>query len=190
MAKNVAREKAPVDGKGGGIRGSLAIPLALALAIGIAVGGGAGTFIAGPLLANRVVRDIDKVAEAAGSSYVEHLRVAGEAGSASDESGEGASTTVHTIENLVVNPARSNGTRYLLLSLSLAVGDEETAAEIERRDAEVRDAVIGMLGTKSVAELSDHESREALKTELGAIIDALLNRSAVRAVYFPQYVIH
>ena len=60
---------------------------------------------------------------------------------------------LHVIDNLVVNPARSAGTRFLLTSVAIEISPDD-AVLLQARDAELRHALIMVLGTKTVEELS------------------------------------
>ena len=101
-----------------------------------------------------------------------------------------AGNTVHMMENLVLNPAGSNGTRFLMAAVAAEVKDEKVKEEMTGRDAELRDAVLRLLGERTVDQLSDMAQREALKKQLTDSLNArLASKSAIKRVYFPQFVI-
>jgi flagellar FliL protein len=174
MARESERaEDTAAKARGGGI----SLFAVLGLVLGLAVGGAAGVLVAGPL----VVRRIAEPAAPAGS-------VEGEKRGRR----EGVDTVpgaVHTLDNLIVNPAGTQGTRFLVVSVALEVDRPETAAGLVARDAEVRDAVLRVLGGKTVADLSDVEKRETLKDEIGAAVKALMKSGEIRRLYLPQFVI-
>jgi flagellar protein FliL len=90
----------------------------------------------------------------------------------------------------VLNPANSEGARFLLLSISFELKTAALSDQMKQRDAEVRDAVLKLLGTKTVEQLSDIGAREALKEELRQAVGKLFQKkNAVKRVYFPQFVI-
>lgn len=101
----------------------------------------------------------------------------------------GAAAAVHSVENLVVNPANTNGARFLLVTISIVGRDEVAMEEIKGRDAEVRDRIVDFLAAKSVDELSDPARREALRTDLGAAIGSLFKEGVVKRILLPQFVI-
>jgi flagellar FliL protein len=102
---------------------------------------------------------------------------------------DGVAAPVYTIENLVLNPAESGATRFLLLSIAFELKTQETHDAMKARDAELRDAVLAALGGKTVEQLSDVTARDSLKGELRTVAAKLLRKKAVRRVYFPQFVI-
>ncbi len=149
-----------------------------AIAGGLVIGTAGGALLAGPAVA----RAAGYGAPAAADSAAEHE---GEA----DSAAAGAATVVYMVDNLVLNPAGSGGTRFLMLAVAMELKDEKAKEEITRRDAEVRDLVLGTLGEKTVEQLSDVSLREPIKTELATALAKLLPKDAVRRLYFPQFVI-
>lgn len=154
------------------------ILLALVIVLGIGLGGAGGVMMAGPLLAGSAPapRAADADAEA---DDVEEEAAADTA----------APAVVYLVENLVLNPAGTNGSRFLLLTIGLAVPDEAASQTFQARDPELRDVVIRQLGTKTVETLADITRRDSLKAELRTALVARFGKGSVRDVYFPQFVI-
>lgn len=96
---------------------------------------------------------------------------------------------IYQMDNLVLNPAGSGGTRFLLLSVALEVKDAATAEELKAHDAEMRDAILRLFGAKTVDQVAEASAREALRGEVNAALSKLLPAGAIRRVYFPQFVI-
>lgn len=142
---------------------------------GLVLGAVVGMFAIGPRLAPKAAAAASAEAEAAGGEH-----------------GEGAApaaAAVHSVENLVVNPANTNGSRFLLVTISIVGRDEATMQEIQGRDAEVRDRIVDFLSSRSVEELGNPANREALRTDLGAAIGSLFKEGAVKRILLPQFVI-
>ena len=91
------------------------------------------------------------------------------------------------LAGVIVNPAESGGRRYLMVDLALE-GDEDTVGEVGAREAVIRDAVVGVLGQKTVDELAAIDRRTALKDTLRASVNAVIEGEVDR-LYFTQYVI-
>ena len=154
-----------------------------ALLGGLVIGGLGGSFALGPMLAKKFAAP--KSAEAATTDERggddEHKSADGE---------KKATTTVHMMENLVLNPAGSNGTRFLMAAVAAEVKNEKVKEEMTGRDAELRDAVLRTLGERTVDQLADMSLRDALKRELVDSLNARLqSKNAIKRVYFPQFVI-
>lgn len=154
-----------------------------ALLGGLVIGGLGGSFALGPMLAKKLAAP--KSAEAATteekSGDDEHKSADGE---------KKAAATVHMMENLVLNPAGSNGTRFLMAAVAAEVKDEKVKEEMAGRDAELRDAVLRILGERTVDQLAEMSLRDVLKKELvDSLNSRLKSKNAIKRVYFPQFVI-
>ena len=103
--------------------------------------------------------------------------------------GEAEVSPLHVVDNLVVNPASSGGSRFLLTSIALETTDPEAAAGLEARDLEIRDAFNMVLGTKTVEELTDITLRRSITAELMVAIEALVGPGVVHRILIPQFVI-
>jgi flagellar FliL protein len=151
---------------------------ALVIAAGLVGGGGFGTFVGGPLLANQPGKAVGPTAE---TKREEHGEAGGET--------PGAAPALILLDNLVLNPAGSGGLRFLLVTVGLRLSNATGVEALKTRDAEVRDVLLRILGTKRVDELADIAQREGLKREIKTAVDAMLRGSAVSGVFFPQFVI-
>lgn len=100
-----------------------------------------------------------------------------------------APAVIHQVENLVLNPANTNGGRFLLVTASIVVRDDGALAELTERDAEIRDRIVGLLSARSIEYLGDPTNRDLLKADLAAAIGALFEEGVVRRVLLPQFVI-
>ncbi len=103
--------------------------------------------------------------------------------------GGGGADALHVIDNLVVNPSDSEGTRFLLASVALVPGDPGLGDELTARDVELRDALIRVLGGKTVDQLVDIGQRAALADELKAAVESIVGDHTIRRLFIPQYVI-
>jgi flagellar FliL protein len=173
------------------------VPVVLAVVVGIAAGGAGGAFFVGPLLAEGIAPKTAATAAAAGEHGADGADGAEEGEDEEKPAGEGkegegaAAKPVYTIDNLVLNPAQSGGTRFLLLTIAFELKDDATLEEMKTRDAELRDAVLVTVGAKSVEYLSDMAVRDTLKGELKSVAGKLFpkKKNAIHRIYFPQFVI-
>ena len=171
-------------------KGGKKIFLALAVTVGLLVGGGGGVFVAGPLLANKAAAPVEAHddADAEAEDHGEEA-AAPEPQGKKGAKGEAGPRPMHLVENVVLNPAQSGGTRFLMLTLALEVKDAVIVDEMKVRDAEVRDVVLSVLGSKTVEELANTAARDTLKEELRTSIGGLFRKGSVTRVYLPQFVI-
>ena len=153
---------------------------------GLALGIWTGTFVAGPPIAHWLVpRPAGDSAEASKETKAEPK--AEPKGEPKGEAGKAG--PVFLLDNLVMNPAASDGQRFLLISIGIQVGDSLAFKVLRGREIESRDAVLRIFGTKTTEELSDVLRREGFKKEIKTALDALLGPNKIRSVYFPQFVI-
>ncbi|MBI3791863.1 MAG: flagellar basal body-associated FliL family protein [Gemmatimonadetes bacterium] len=159
----------------------LVIVLALALA-GLAAGGAAGALVAGPMIAKKLVPPPSAHADSGAAKAGEHAEK-GKGGK------DGEAEASFMLDNLVLNPAGSGGGRYLLASVSLRYANAALKEKFASREAEIRDAILHVLGTKSVEELSDFANRERFKKEITEQVDAIMGPRTVAGVFFSQFVL-
>lgn len=166
------------------------------VAVGLLVGGASGAVFVGPMVAKKMGKVTPVVAAADG----EHADAEADAeggdhapaeGEAAPKEGEAAAeaAAVHLLENLVLNPASSGGSRFLLLTVAIEVGNAKAAEDFKSRDAELRDIILTSLGVKTVEELTEIARREQFKTELKTAVNAKFGKNAVKSLYFPQFVV-
>jgi flagellar FliL protein len=96
---------------------------------------------------------------------------------------------VYVVKDLIVNPAGTNGLRFLLTTIGLEVTSEETVKELEKRDVQIHDSIIGILTGKTLPELDDASSRDSLKVSIKDQVNKELVTGSVINVYFSKFII-
>ncbi|MCC6316081.1 MAG: flagellar basal body-associated FliL family protein [Gemmatimonadaceae bacterium] len=168
-----------------------------ALVGGLVIGVAGGLFAVGPMVAKSsgyVVTADTTHAEGEGEAADgEHGAAAAAGEHAPEGEGGGGAPNLHLIDNLVLNPAGSNGTRFLMIAAAIEFKDAALVESFKSRDAEVRDIVLRVMGAKSVDQLSDMSMRDSLRRELADSLTNLVpkaqRKQAIRSVFFPQFVI-
>ncbi len=154
-------------------------PSVLVLLVLAALGAGAGGYLGGPVVTPMVAQVAEKGLGGGGGGH-----------GADDGHGGGGGEDAEplAIENLVLNPAGSGASRFLIATLVLDA-DPDAEQEIAAREPEVRDLLLTMLSTMTVEELTDIDRRDLIREDLRAALNALLGREGVRRIFFPQFVI-
>ena len=147
--------------------------------LGLVAGLAGGMFGLGPILAAK------KAAAPAAAEEKKAEKGGGEKG----EGGEGGGATVHAIDNLVLNPAGSNGTRFLMVTATFQLKDGGAEQLMKDHEAEVRDLILSLLGKKTIDELTDMSKRDAVKKEVLEAVSPVFPKGAVVKVFFPQFVV-
>jgi flagellar FliL protein len=162
-AEPIAEAAPPEPKRKGGV-----LPLLAALVVTAGGGTFAGQALAGPKLGAVLAARAEKAAEAAAQD---------------------APTTLHVVDNLVVNPAGSGGSRFLLATVAVQLAEAEDQAAATARDMEIRDAFTLVLGACTVEQLTNVHAREALTQELFRAAERVLGSGTVRRVLIPQFVV-
>ncbi len=97
--------------------------------------------------------------------------------------------TITPIEDVVVNPSGTSGTRYLCTTVALEAAEPTVVEEIQGREPQIRDLLIEILGRRTVEELSDLKTRESLREEIKVAVNDLLASGEITGVYFANFVL-
>ncbi|MCX6826378.1 MAG: flagellar basal body-associated FliL family protein [candidate division Zixibacteria bacterium] len=98
-------------------------------------------------------------------------------------------STVYKMDDIIVNPSGTSGTRFLSVSVGFEVGSPETAKLFEERQPLIRDALITILGSKTMEQLSDTKQKEITRYQIKKRIEQLLGIDDLAAVYFTDFVL-
>jgi flagellar FliL protein len=96
---------------------------------------------------------------------------------------------IYPIENIIVNPAGSNGSRFVKVSIGLEMGKVKLDQELKKRDVQLRDILIDVFTSKTIEEVINPAEREDLREEIKGKINSLLVSGKIRNVYFADLVI-
>lgn len=94
----------------------------------------------------------------------------------------------HELGELIVNPAQTNGHRYLLVKLSLELVDGDAVEAVTSHRSKVRNNLIEYLSAQPVSELQGPKDKENLRLELVKIINNSIGQRSVRNLYYSKYV--
>jgi flagellar FliL protein len=105
------------------------------------------------------------------------------------EHGGGEGSSIYTIKDLVVNPSGTAGSRYLSASIAFQLGSPEEAAKFEQLEPIIRDALITILSSKTVAQLTDSREKEIARVQIKNRVAQLLKNSELAGVYYSDFVL-
>lgn len=113
---------------------------------------------------------------------------------ASKERGE-----IHLIENILVNPAGTNGTRFLSTSIGVEIPKggkdgggghgEGDGGGFEAASPIIRDILIAILSSKTMEELSSVDGKKQLRDEILLKLNEAIKPDSILNVYFVDYVL-
>ncbi len=96
---------------------------------------------------------------------------------------------LYPVNDIVVNPAGSNGASLLMVSVAFDVGSEEQVNELKEKEVMVKDNIISILSSKHLQQLADPTFRDTLKKQIGYGITQLLPDVKLKNIYFSKYII-
>lgn len=135
---------------------------------GILAGGAAGALALGPVIAKRIAA---RPAPAKTDAAKVDLAV------------------TYDMANLVLNPAGTGGTRFLMVTATFQLKDDNTKDLFKARDSEVRDRILSVLGEKTIDDLSAMDQREGIKKEIVDSVGAMFPKGTILNLFLPQFVI-
>ncbi len=103
--------------------------------------------------------------------------------------GSNTSDKIYVVKDLIINPAGTNGNRYLLVSVGLETSNQAAFQELSQKDLQLRDVLNTVFTSKSLIELIDVSKRENLRNEIAKRSSELLKNGTVVRVYFSKYII-
>ncbi len=93
------------------------------------------------------------------------------------------------LEPFVVNVTGHEYARYLKVKVELEVDKIPLKDEIGERLPQVRDAVILLLSSKRLADITDFEGKALLKEDIRDRVNGVLETGSVRSVMFTEFVV-
>ncbi len=107
-----------------------------------------------------------------------------------DGGGEHAgSNQFFTVESIVVNPAETQGTRYLSCSVSFEVASPEDLKAFEEKAVKIKDLLITILSSKTVDQLADIKVRNDMRRQILAVVNRFTTPAQATAVYLTDFVL-
>jgi flagellar FliL protein len=127
-------------------------------------------------------------AEAGSSHATESHGSAGEVSEAKDANGR-TKVSVPLSKKTLVNVSGTMGTRYLLAEFILVGVGANFKDNVEKSDAELRDAAASALSAKTIADLEKPGIRNLVRSELITIFNSILGKGAVVEIYLTEFAI-
>lgn len=107
----------------------------------------------------------------------------------SDKSHGANQAFIHEISNIVVNPAGTGGSRFLSASFGFELASAELEKEFTSREPVIRDALITILSSKTVQQLTDPKEKEIVRYQIKKRLSQLVGTEGINGVYFTDFVL-
>ncbi len=179
MAKEKNEQKEPeVEEKSGGGKGGMAMIIAAAL-VSLGLGAGGAFFFAS-----------SQVPPAAPVAQTAEAELAAQQAAAKQRAmTEDFKDRLYGLDPFVVNVTGDGYNRFLKLRIELEASDTELKEEIDARLPQVRDALIVLLSSKQLSDITDFEVKALLKEDILERVNDLLDTGSVRSVLFTEFVV-
>lgn len=91
------------------------------------------------------------------------------------------------LETFLVNLSGSRGRKLVKINMELEVNNAEVQDEIQKIKPKIRDYIIIIISSKSYAEISTKEGKDALRDEIKNQINLFLTKGHISKVYFTEF---
>lgn len=106
----------------------------------------------------------------------------------SDES-ETGEQHIYVVKDLIINPAHTNGTRFLLTTIGFKMSNMESVSEMGKKEIQVRDILNTILTSKTLDQLVSVSLRDSLRAEIGNEVKKVVQGGKLQNVFFGKFII-
>jgi flagellar FliL protein len=93
------------------------------------------------------------------------------------------------LEPFIVNLMDNSGERYLKVVMQFEVADPLIIQELDLVKPRVRDSILELLSSKTLADLADAPGKQRLREEIILRVNNSISRGRIAKVYFTEFVI-
>ncbi len=93
------------------------------------------------------------------------------------------------VKEFIVNIISGDVNHYVKASLTIELSSEVAKEEVNLRMAQIRDAILLLVGNKTYEELQDLQGKKQLKAEITSKINSFLKNGKVKSIYFTDFVV-
>lgn len=93
------------------------------------------------------------------------------------------------LETFLVNVSGSRGRKLVKINMELEVTNAEVQEEVEKIKPKIRDYIIIIASSKTYAEISTKEGKDALREEIKNQINLFLTKGQITKVYFTEFIL-
>ena len=120
---------------------------------------------------------------------VDDAQAAAAAAELREAEGEGFKERLYSLEPFVVNVTGDGYSRYLKVKVELEADSPELKVELDARISQVRDAVIVLLSSKKLSDITDFEGKALLKQDIFERVNDILETGELNSVLFTEFVV-
>jgi len=181
MAKDKENEtegEEVAEATGGGGKGGMVMIIAAAL-ISLGLGAGGAFFFAS-----------SQVPPPSPAAITPEAEIAAEKAAAKNRAmTEDFKERLYGLDPFVVNVTGDGYNRFLKLRVELETSDTELKEELDARLPQVRDALIVLLSSKQLSDITDFEGKALLKEDMLERVNDLMDTGSIRSILFTEFVV-
>ena len=103
--------------------------------------------------------------------------------------GEGFKERLYSLDPFVVNVTGDGYSRFLKVKIELEADSPDLKTELDARLSQVRDALIVILSSKKLVDITDFEGKSLLKEDVLERVNDVLVTGSVKSVLFREFVV-
>lgn len=96
---------------------------------------------------------------------------------------------IFQIEDVIVNPADTEGKRLILASIGFDVAEQKELEEFKAKEVLLKDVIVSTISSKSLLQLSNAMYKDSLKIEIFNRVKTLIPESKLNTIYISKYII-
>ena len=93
------------------------------------------------------------------------------------------------LDPFIVNLARSGGSRFLKVSVSLEMSSPEVRLELKKNIQKITDSVLLLLSVKVFEDVYSVQGKFTLKGEITSRVNQFLTKGQIKGTYFTEFII-
>ena len=101
----------------------------------------------------------------------------------------GGAANIHAMDPFIVNIYDGQELRYLKVKVEFELAAPEAKAELEGKQAQLKDAILILLTTKSLQDIQDLHGKNQLRDEILAATNKIIPPGKIAKVYFTDFVV-
>lgn len=101
----------------------------------------------------------------------------------------GGAANIHPLDPFIVNIYDGQELRYLKVKVEFELAAPEAKAELEGKQAQLKDAILILLTTKTLQDIQDLNGKNQLRDEILAAANKIIPPGKIAKVYFTDFVV-
>lgn len=113
----------------------------------------------------------------------------GHGGGGKEGEAAGTAANIHAMDPFIVNIYDGQELRYLRVKVEFELATPDAKPEIALRQAQLRDAILVLLTTKTLQDVQDLQGKNQLRDEILASVNKIVPPGKISRVYFTDFVV-